>query len=234
MTVWAAAAKADAHRLTQDRPAAQFFRRERMDSILNEAQKITEGSRHEAYGPAKEDYTRAAAIASAILEKQLQTTDIVKILLAVKLSREAHKHKRDNLTDLAGYARVLSIIEGDEESLKSEQRKKLLYLASPYSHPDTSVVNMRYEKVCAEAAQMMKEGAIVFSPIAHTHPIAMFGGISDRTWEFWKEQDFALLKQCDELVVLRLAGYSGSKGVQAEINFAQKLGKPISYRDPSC
>jgi len=53
--------------------------------------------------------------------------------------------------------------------------KPLIYLASPYSHPDPSVRQERYEAACKATAAMMRQGYHVYSPIAATHPPANYG-----------------------------------------------------------
>jgi len=40
--------------------------------------------------------------------------DVPLCMIAVKLARQAHRHKRDNLVDIAGYARTAAMIAGDE------------------------------------------------------------------------------------------------------------------------
>ena len=35
-------------------------------------------------------------------------------MIAVKLARQTHQHKRDNLVDIAGYARTAAMVAGDE------------------------------------------------------------------------------------------------------------------------
>lgn len=106
----------------------------------------------------------------------------------------------------------------------------LIYLASPYSHPDPAVRQMRFEKVCEVAAEMMRDVFLVFSPIAHTHPIAVSGteGLP-KGWEFWERYDRRFLKSCDKLVVLKIDGWQESKGVQAEIKIAQEMSLPVEY-----
>ncbi|MGL5913115.1 MAG: DUF6378 domain-containing protein [Bacteroidales bacterium] len=47
-----------------------------------------------------------AEIASIMSNKAITADDCVNVLIAVKLSREAFKHKRDNLVDLCGYAHI--------------------------------------------------------------------------------------------------------------------------------
>jgi hypothetical protein len=40
--------------------------------------------------------------------------DIPLCMIAVKLARQVHRHKHDNLVDIAGYARTASMVAGDE------------------------------------------------------------------------------------------------------------------------
>lgn len=47
----------------------------------------------------------------------------------------------------------------------------MIYLASPYSHPDPAVEELRFEAACEAACKLMQQGHHVFSPIAHTHPV---------------------------------------------------------------
>ena len=67
----------------------------------------------------------------------------------------------------------------------------MIYLASPYSHPDPKVREARWREACRTAAFLMKGGQFVFSPIAHRHPIAEFG--LPGGWEFWERFDREML-----------------------------------------
>jgi len=107
--------------------------------------------------------------------------------------------------------------------------RKLVYLASPYSHDLPSVREARFGYACEKAAELMRDGVFVLSPIAHTHPIALNG--LPKGWEFWEQYDRRLLAACDEVMVLRLAGWETSKGVQAEIKIALETGMPVTYTD---
>ncbi len=103
----------------------------------------------------------------------------------------------------------------------------MIYLASPYSHPDINVREERFCAACQAAAHLMWEGHLVFSPVAHTHPIAEFGLPTE--WSFWERQDRALLERCDDVIVLTLDGWDESVGVLAEVQIAKELGKPVRY-----
>ena len=107
-----------------------------------------------------------------------------------------------------------------------------IYLASPYSHTDPDIQLQRYEDVAREAAILINEGAIVFCPIAHSHPIATIGDIDDGTWRTWSKQDLAILERCDEFMVLMLPGWDTSVGINAETDFAIANEIPVTYRHP--
>ena len=106
----------------------------------------------------------------------------------------------------------------------------MIYLASPYSHPRAAVRSERARNAVLAAAWLIRErGEAVFSPIAHSHHIALVGAL-DTTWETWAEMDLAIISVCRELVVLQLAGWEQSKGVAAEVAEAERLGIPVTYR----
>jgi len=86
--------------------------------VLTEAAAVTSGERQNDYGHPRDDFTRTAAMWNGLLAGKLRAPitaiDIPLCMIAVKLAREAHRHKRDNLVDIAGYARTAAIVAGDE------------------------------------------------------------------------------------------------------------------------
>jgi hypothetical protein len=105
---------------------------------------------------------------------------------------------------------------------------ELVYLASPYSHPDPSVRLARFEAACRAAGELMRRGQLVFSPIAHSHPIACCCDLP-KGWDFWERYDRVMLDACGRLVVLCLDGWQQSVGVRAEIEIMRAAGKPVEY-----
>lgn len=103
----------------------------------------------------------------------------------------------------------------------------MIYLASPYNHPDPAVRQARYDAACRAAAGLIRRGHVVFSPISHSHGIARYGLPVD--WGFWERYDRQFLAACDELWVLMLDGWQASRGVQAEIAIAQSIGKAVRF-----
>ncbi|MBN1511866.1 MAG: DUF4406 domain-containing protein, partial [Phycisphaerae bacterium] len=90
------------------------------ESLLDEAKRITASDRHEDYGHPSQDFARTAQMWTGVLAPRLREgerimpMDVPLCMIAVKLARQAHRHKRDNLVDIAGYARTAAMIAGDE------------------------------------------------------------------------------------------------------------------------
>lgn len=109
-----------------------------------------------------------------------------------------------------------------------------IYLASPYTNPDNpsdlAYREQRYREVCMAAAALMLKGEMVFSPIAHSHPIAAYLPDDLRnSHTFWLEQDFAILGRADKLVICQLYQWERSYGVQKEIDFAFARHIPVEF-----
>jgi len=109
---------------------------------------------------------------------------------------------------------------------------KLIYLASPYSHEDMKVCRERFERVCFVAARLMEKGLFVYSPIAHTHPIAIHGGLDHLDHDFWMNMDKVMMDRCDELYVCAMDGWKESEGISIEIDYMDELGKCFYILDP--
>jgi hypothetical protein len=92
-------------------------------------------------------------------------------------------------------------------------------------------MEQRFDAACRAAGRLMAEGHVVFSPIAHTHPIAVRCELP-RGWDFWKRFDEEFVRASRKLIVLRLDGWDTSKGVAAEIQIAEAAGIPVEYIDP--
>lgn len=80
-------------------------------NILEEAAQITSVDRHQDYGHPFEDFTRTAQLWSALLGTTVTARQVGLCMIAVKLSRQVNKGKRDNLVDIAGYARTIEMVD---------------------------------------------------------------------------------------------------------------------------
>jgi nucleoside 2-deoxyribosyltransferase len=107
----------------------------------------------------------------------------------------------------------------------------MIYLASPYSDPNPVVMEERFRAACIAAGELMNQGLVVFSPIAHTHPIAVACNLP-RGWDYWHQFDLEFIRAADALIVLRLPGWNKSKGIDGELSIARDLCIPIDFIDP--
>lgn len=106
----------------------------------------------------------------------------------------------------------------------------MIYIASPYSSEDPSVMEQRFDAACRAAGKLMDQGHVVFSPIAHTHPIVIRCDLP-RGWDFWSRFDREFIERSEKVVVLKLDGWEASKGVAAEIEIAEEFGIQVEYME---
>lgn len=82
------------------------------ESVLEEAQRIVCGDRTRTYGRPAQSMDDVAAVWTALLRHKLSVAinaaDVAMLMVTLKVTREQHKHGRDNIVDIAGYAQVLS------------------------------------------------------------------------------------------------------------------------------
>jgi len=108
---------------------------------------------------------------------------------------------------------------------------ELCYLATPYSrHP--ADIHDAFVAAASLAAWLMQRGVKVFSPIAHAHPIAMYGDIDPLDHTIWLPFDESMLKKSDALVVAMMESWEISKGIAHEIDHFIIAEKPIFYLEP--
>jgi hypothetical protein len=104
----------------------------------------------------------------------------------------------------------------------------MIYLASPYSHPDPAVMESRYREVVLVVGRMTERGHHVYSPIVHYHEVAKLTGLSTSA-EFWTKINHATIDLCESVYVLRTGGWMSSVGVLDEISYAKEKGIQVWY-----
>jgi hypothetical protein len=107
----------------------------------------------------------------------------------------------------------------------------ILYLASPYTDPDSQVREARYQAVTSVAAQLVLQGRVVFSPLTMTHPIdKLIAGLEGTLGsDYWIKFDEQFMACCSDMAVLMLDGWDRSLGVRREIEYFSSRMKPITY-----
>lgn len=105
------------------------------------------------------------------------------------------------------------------------------YLATPYSKYPGGI-ERAHADACAQAALLIKSGVPVYSPIAHTHPIAIEGDIDPFDHQVWLEADRAFMETACGLIVCEMDGWRESYGIEQEIRCFAKQGKPRIQMTP--
>lgn len=80
-------------------------------TILQEAELLSEQVRQGDYGHPSEDFARISKMWEAILGVSVPVWKVPLCMIAVKISRQVNKRKRDNLVDIAGYANTANMVE---------------------------------------------------------------------------------------------------------------------------
>ena len=105
-----------------------------------------------------------------------------------------------------------------------------VYLACAYSHSDARVRDNRYKDICYIAGMLIKEGYMVYCPIAHSHGISEINFGCSADYEYWRETDEEMIRWADEVWVY--VGHDGvewlqSKGVSEEVKYARNIGRVV-------
>lgn len=89
-----------------------------MSTYADEAARLVLGERNESYGTPARDYAKTAQMWSGFLTHKLREPitpkEAVLMMALLKISREAHAHKPDNLIDAHGYLMCAEWIQNKE------------------------------------------------------------------------------------------------------------------------
>lgn len=105
------------------------------------------------------------------------------------------------------------------------------YMASPYSKYPMGM-DAAFHDACRCAGHFIARGISVYSPIAHTHPIAGVYGINPAAHDIWLPIDEAMMDAAVGLIVAKLPGWAQSSGVWFERERFEAAGKPIVFYVP--
>ena len=81
------------------------------ESILAEAERLVTGDRDKDYGHPYFNFGRIALMWSAILDREVTRQEVALCMIALKVARQVHAPKRDNLVDICGYVKTLELIQ---------------------------------------------------------------------------------------------------------------------------
>jgi hypothetical protein len=107
----------------------------------------------------------------------------------------------------------------------------LIYVGTPYTtYPGGT--DKAFIDACKLAARLVRLGLKVYSPIAHTHPLAIYGGLDPLDLAVWLPFDAAMIGKADAMLVAMMTGWEISTGVRREVHAFTEAGKPVFYLAP--
>ncbi len=111
---------------------------------------------------------------------------------------------------------------------------KMVYLASPSSHPFKEIELMRYEEINQIAANLHEHYPQVafILPITQTYKLMEYNKNIGTAREAWKARDLEFISRSDELWIVSMDGWRESIGVMAELDFALQYQIPVFFIDP--
>lgn len=93
------------------------------ETVLEEANRIIYGDREKTYGNPAKNFDATAELWNGYLRAKLveqnghdynweiTALDVAHMMILLKMARELHMHKRDNVVDMAGYAGCIQKME---------------------------------------------------------------------------------------------------------------------------
>lgn len=108
---------------------------------------------------------------------------------------------------------------------------KFWYLATPYTKYPYGV-EAAFQLAARNAGILARKGVPIFSPIAHTHPLAMAASLDPLNGDFWLKLDEPMMHAAYGLVMLMAESWELSNGMKVELEIFQKAKKPVIWMKP--
>lgn len=82
-------------------------------TVLDQAKKIVSGPRKKSYGPPQESLSKIASLWSTYLGQEIGGEDVCMLMTLLKVARFQKGKDEDSLVDIAGYASIAGLFQGD-------------------------------------------------------------------------------------------------------------------------
>lgn len=105
------------------------------------------------------------------------------------------------------------------------------YISTPYSKFKGGLEQAFYLAVRARGL-LIKAGVPAFSPIIHSHPVAMACHIDPHDHSIWLPAEAPIMVNAKGLIMVMAEGWLESYGMAEEKKFFEAAGKPIIYMTP--
>jgi hypothetical protein len=107
----------------------------------------------------------------------------------------------------------------------------MIYLSTPFTRyhmgPEAAFIH-----ASRLAGRLVAKGRNVFSPIAHSFPIAIYGGVDLYDGELWNRINAPYMAMCSEIYIAKMDGWRASEGIAWEVENFRAAKKPIHLLNP--
>ena len=102
------------------------MKKSKEETVCEEADRLVNGDRQWSYDHPYDNCKRIGEIWGVNLENDepVPPNKVALMMSGLKIAREIHRHDRDNLVDLAGYAQVTQMVHDRESADRSPSKKK--------------------------------------------------------------------------------------------------------------
>lgn len=105
------------------------------------------------------------------------------------------------------------------------------FIATPYSkHPDG--LDAAFLAACKARGLLLQHHIPCYSPIAHSHPVAMACGLDPRDLSIWLPAEKPIRAGACGVIMLREVSWDTSEGMKIEWDEFKEAGKPVVWMDP--
>jgi len=115
-----------------------------IETILTEASRIVDGDREQTYGHPSKNFEATARLWGVILGFPVSLEQVALMMVALKLARELHQPKRDNLVDMCGYLRCIEKMMDAGSNVRAPVLvldPDLILAPSPQPEPGLEIAN---------------------------------------------------------------------------------------------
>ena len=111
-------------------------------------------------------------------------------------------------------------------------KNQLVFIATPYSHSDPTIVEQRRKTVGNVCARLIEKGVHPISPGLYGLSLMEFKAKEDTSWESWSDLCIAILKKCSAMFIIDVKDWEKSNGVKGELEKALLLDIPVYLLNP--
>lgn len=125
------------------------------------------------------------------------------------------------------YDELVALFQKFQDVTSNNEHKKI-FVGAPYYSDEAAGIEKRVSLAAKYCSELMVKGhnAVCVNLLGH---LVVAHGEIPNDFDYWDKFSFSVLVDCDELHVLMLDGWEMSKGVKAEIKFANEHNIPVKY-----